>query len=120
MNFFQKEEIRKQTEAEQTEERLQEALRHAGAQLVEFLERRDGYRVTYTIGGRQHVSAVRKDDLTVQVAGICLNGQDRQFDLASLVGVIREGETGGEIVPVGHDNAGMEEGEYWDVHPPNA
>ena len=94
--------------------RLRGALAQAGAELVDYLERQDGYRVTYTIGGQQHVSAVCKDDLTVQVAGICLSGADEQFDLTSLVGVLRE--AGGEVLRVGEE--GMEEEQYWRVHPP--
>ena len=46
-------------------DRLRAALAQAGAELVDYLERPDSYRVTYNIGGQQHVSAVRKDDLTV-------------------------------------------------------
>lgn len=110
--------VQQQNEAAQAEQKLQDALRHAGAELVGYLERRDGYRVTYRIGGREHVSAVRKDDLAVQVAGICLSGQDRAFDLTSLVGVLREAEQGGAVVPVGPENLGMAEDDYWDVHPP--
>jgi hypothetical protein len=96
--------------------RLQEALQHSGAELLDYLERDDSYRVTYLLGGRQHVSVVRKSDLTVQVAGICLSGEDRQFDLASLVGVLREAEGTGEIMRVG--DGGLEEETYWQVHPP--
>ena len=96
--------------------RLRESLSHAGAQLVDYLERSDGYRVYYRIGGRQYTSSVAKEDLTVQVAGICLSGEDRKFDLGSLVGVLREGERGGDIYEVG--DQGMTEEEYWNVHPP--
>ena len=94
--------------------RLRAALAQAGAELVDYLERCDGYRVTYSISGQQHVSAVRKDDLTIQVAGICLSGEDQKFDLTSLVGVLRE--AGGEVLRIGDD--GMEEEQYWRVHPP--
>jgi hypothetical protein len=95
------------SEADVVQQRLRESLSHAGAQLVDYLERVDSFRVSFTVGGRQYTSSVDKDDLTVQVAGICLSGEDRKFDLNSLVGVLREGSDSGEIVHMGDEDFGM-------------
>jgi hypothetical protein len=92
-------------------------LEHAGAELKDYVERKDVYTVTYEVDGQRHVSAVAKKDLSVQVAGICLSGEDRKFDLHSLVGVIREAQGGRGLVRVGHGNRGMAEEDYWRVHP---
>jgi hypothetical protein len=93
------ERLRQEFEDEQArgEGRVRSALAHAGAQLRDFADRGDVYRVTYTVDGRRHTSVVNKSDLTVQSAGVCLSGGDRAFDLHSLVGVLRDGERRGEI-----------------------
>jgi hypothetical protein len=80
------------------EARLKRALAHAGAALRDFSEQPDVYRVSYTVDGRRHTSVVRKDNLSIVTAGICLSGRDHDFDLGSLVGVLREGEDEGRIV----------------------
>lgn len=92
-------------------------LAHAGAELASYIEREDAYTVTFTVDGQSHRTTVRKDNLAVLVAGICLGGQDRRFDLQSLVGVIREAEQGRRLVRVG-DAEGLNEEMYWRIHPP--
>jgi hypothetical protein len=75
-----------------TKGRLKRAVEHGGAVFRDYAERRDHFSVTYTIDGEEYTSTVSKNQgLTVQTAGICLSGGDRDFDLASLIGVIREG-----------------------------
>ncbi|CAN5336601.1 hypothetical protein BH10CYA1_BH10CYA1_15890 [soil metagenome] len=78
--------------AQQTDlQRIESALNHAGAQLDGFWsEGADRVSVRYVVDGHSHVSSIRPSDLAVVSAGICLSGMDQNFDLTSLVGVMRE------------------------------
>ena len=98
-----------------TAERLREAVAHADGKFHSFIERKDAYAVTFTVDGRPHTTTVRKGDLSVMLAGICLSGEDEKFDLTSLVGVIREGQQG-YVLPIGE--GGMPEEVYREIHPP--
>jgi hypothetical protein len=88
---------------DRNEERIKLALSRAGAEYRSYIERGDTYTVEYVVDGQQHKSTVSKDTLDVQSAGICLSGYDRNFDLQSLVGVIREGQNRHGINRVGLD-----------------
>lgn len=117
LNYWPRFEASEEAQRSREERRLRSALEHAGAELKDYVERPDVYTVTFEVDGQRHMSAIAKRDLSVQVAGICLSGEDRNFDLQSLVGVIREAQGGGRFVRVGRENQGMAEDDYWRVHP---
>lgn len=83
------------------EEKIKAALERAGAKYASYVERKDTFTVEYTVDGEQHRTVVKKNNLAVESAGICLSGGDTNFDLQSLVGVIREGRRRRLIVRVG-------------------
>lgn len=93
------------------EERIKDALQRAGAKYQSYIERKDTYTIEYTVDGSKHRSVVKKDNLAVESAGICLAGTDKNFDLQSLVGVIRQGQRRGGVVRVG-DNRQPGDGRY--------
>jgi hypothetical protein len=72
--------------------RIGNALSHADARLESFWYQDEGERasVRFVLGGKTHVVEIRPGDLSVVSAGICLDGRDRDFDLTSLVSVLRE------------------------------
>ncbi|MBX9695168.1 MAG: hypothetical protein K2Z81_22470, partial [Cyanobacteria bacterium] len=74
-------------------ERISLALAHAGARLDRYSETAQGdgvATVRYVVDGADFSATVRLDDLSIVSSGICLSGRDRDFDLTSLVGVMRE------------------------------
>lgn len=82
-------------------ERIRTALSRAGASYTSHIDRGDTYTIEYTVDGDRHRSVVQKQNLSIVSAGICLSGGDQNFDLQSLVGVIREGHNRHRIVRVG-------------------
>ncbi len=70
---------------------VQRALEDAGGTLNEVIDRGDFWLVEWTApDGWSSQSAVRKSDLSIISAGLCLSGEDRKFDLKSLVGVVEQ------------------------------
>jgi hypothetical protein len=76
-------------EAAQTERRLRDALTVGGARLIGYESGADGLRVAWEREGQRSVTLVSAS-LEVVSAGICLSGEDQRFDLASIVGVVRD------------------------------
>lgn len=79
-------------------DRIKEDVEHAGGTFLGFREKATQYEVTYAVDGERYTSVVAKDSAhTLISAGICLSGGDREFDLASLITVVREGQHRGLI-----------------------
>jgi hypothetical protein len=79
------------------EVRIREALQRGGGNYQSHREIGESFTVTYEVNGHAHHSTVDKHSLSVQSAGICLDGFDANFDLQSLVGVLIEGHETGQI-----------------------
>lgn len=90
-----------ESKRDKDEDRIKDSLRRAGAQYQSYVDRGNTFTVEYLVDGTRHRSVVNKDNLAVESAGICLAGTDRNFDLQSLVGVIRQGQNRHLIVRVG-------------------
>ena len=86
-------EVRLADEAARAERRLRHAIEIGGARLLGYEPAGDhmptGWRVTWERDGHRSVTLVSAD-LGVVSAGICLSGEDARFDLASVVGVVRD------------------------------
>jgi hypothetical protein len=93
-----------ESKKDRKEERLKKALERGGATLRSYIERGNTYTVEYEVDGRRLKSVVDSETLSVTSAGICLTDHqtgrkyDTEFDLQSLVGVIREGQRRGQLV----------------------
>jgi len=73
------------------EQRIRTALGHMDAELVSYMDQGPNQLVVrWKYRGIEYRTVVQKDNLEVVSAGICLSGQDRKFDLTSIVSVMRE------------------------------
>jgi len=81
-----------ESKKDREEERIRDSLERGGAVFRSYVDRGNTYTIEYEVDGRRHSSTVDRDTLEVSSAGICLSGQDRRFDLQSLVGVMRESQ----------------------------
>jgi hypothetical protein len=86
-----------------TEGRIKSHVNRADGKFLGYKERPDGYSIDYEVNGHKFTSTVDKN-LRVVSAGICLTDHetgikhDSDFDLQSLVTVIREGQNTRQIV----------------------
>jgi hypothetical protein len=79
-------------------ESLKDDVEYAGGEFVRFVEKSDHFSVTFIVDGHQYTSHVSKNEShSVITAGICLSGEDRKYDLKSLITVMREGQHAGRI-----------------------
>ena len=81
--------VQRQQAVRSDEARLRSELDFAGAQLINWSELSDGFRVTWEHEGHTYTMPIQRD-LRVESAGICLNETDRHYTLAAIVHVMAE------------------------------
>lgn len=83
-------ERRQQRVEERLRRRLSEELAHGGATLVSYAQQGEVVQVRYELGGQTYTQTFQNQSLRMIDSGVCLSGQDGNFDLASSVSVMRE------------------------------
>ncbi len=74
---------------------LEDAVSHGGGKMVGYHEYKDHFKVTFKVDEVEYTSTISKDSShEVLSSGICLSGEDKKFDLKSLVSVFREKQRG--------------------------
>jgi hypothetical protein len=68
---------------------VRDALTIGGARLMGYEAAEGVLRVSWERDGQRGVTLINAN-LDVVSAGICLSGEDQRFDLASIVGVVRD------------------------------
>ena len=82
---------------------IQYDIEFAGGKFIKSIEKDDHFSVTYEVDGEKYTSIVSKGVGQVLSAGICLSGTDTEYDLKTLVSVIREGQNRELIHRTSHD-----------------
>lgn len=72
------------------ERNIRDALKRGGAELSSYGEAEGNHVVRWKFDGEEYTTVVKKENLSVVSAGICLSHRDELFDLTSIVGVMRE------------------------------
>lgn len=72
------------------ERKIKEALNRGGAELSSYSEAEGDFVVKWKFDGEEYTTVVKKENLSVVSAGICLSHRDELFDLTSIVGVMIE------------------------------
>lgn len=90
--------IRLQLDRKYIEDRKKSAIQRevefGGGKFIGYQERKDFISVTFEVDGESYTTQIsNKPDHQVISAGVCLSGGDRNFDLTSLVTVLREGQS---------------------------
>jgi hypothetical protein len=83
-------ERRQQRVEERLRRRLSEELAHGGATLLNYAQQGEVVQVRYELGGQAYTQTFHGQSLRMIDSGVCLSGQDGNFDLASSVSVMRE------------------------------
>lgn len=78
---------------ERKEKNLIRDVEHAGGKYLRYEEKNAFYSITYEVDGEVYTSHISKEDNHMVIsAGICLNGHDSNFDLKSIITVIKEAQ----------------------------